>query len=299
MPQKIAYRRIGRLMHVERIQILSSEFQIRTNSCELLDRVCYLTAHAQQAFSISHRSVISVTWSGEEFRISNDNGSEDCEMSAASVIEQLFKRMHRMALANLPDHVCLRAVTGNRADKAFLIVGPKSSGKTTLAVRLLLAGFDISGDELTVLLDGKAVAFPRRFIVRGDCVELLPELNSCEEFAAFAANPARGTVIHIDPTTLEKPWSLVRRHVSAVFFLEPNYGARTRIEPCGKLEMLRRVMPHCMPPAAKRANWIANLSRTIDNSKTYILRIGELDSAVLAVKERLQTTVTTVNHAAV
>ena len=288
MPQKIAHRRVGRLMHVERIQILSSEFEIRTNSCELLDLVCYVTAHAQQAFSISHRSVISVTRSGEEFRISNDNGGEDCEMSAAVVIEQLFKRMHRMALANLPDHVCLRAVTGNQAEKAFLIVGPKSSGKTILAVRLLLAGFDISGDELTVLLDGKAVAFPRRFIVQGDCVELLPELKSCEEFATFASNPARETVIHFDPTRLGRPWLLVPRHVSAIFFLEPNYGARTRIEPCGKLEMLRRMMPHCMPPISKRANWIGDLSRTVDDSKTYMLRIGELDSAVLAVKERLK-----------
>jgi GTPase SAR1 family protein len=286
-------------MHVERIQILSSEFELRTNSCELFDRVCYLTAHAQQAFSISHRCVISVTWSGEEFRISNDDGSEDYEMSAAIVIEQLFKRMHRMALANLPDHVCLRAVTGNEAEKAFLIVGPKDSGKTTLAVSLLHAGFDISGDQLTVLLDGKAVAFPRRFIVNGDCVELLSKLSSCEEFAAFASNPERETVIHIDPTRLERPWRLVPRHVSAVFFLEPNYGTRTTVEPCGKLEMLKRIMPHCMPSTSKRTNWIGDLSRTIDNSKTYILRIGELDSAVLAMKERLQTTATTVNRAAV
>lgn len=299
MPQKIARRRIGSLMHVERIQILSSEFEIRTNSCELLDLLCYLTAHAQQAFSISHRRVISVIWSGEEFRIRNENGSEDCEMSAVVVVEQLFKRMHRMALANLPDHVCLRAVTGNQAEKAFLIVGPKNSGKTTLALRLLLAGFDISGDELTVLLDGKAVAFPRRFIVRGDWLELLPELNSSEEFATYASNPARETVIHFDPTRLGRHWLLVPRHVSAIFFLEPNYGARTRIEPCGKLEMLKRMMPHCMAPISRRANWIADLSRTVDNSKTYMLHIGELDSAVLAVKERLQATATTVNRAAV
>ena len=286
-------------MHVERIQILSSEFEIQDELSELLDPVCYIAAARAAGIFDLASLVISVTWSGEEFRISNDNGGEDCEMSAAVVIEQLFKRMHRLALANLPDHVCLRAVTGNKADKAFLIVGPKSSGKTTLAVRLLLAGFDISGDELTVLLDGKAVAFPRRFIVHGDCVELLPELKSCEEFATFASNPARETVIHFDPTRLGRPWPLVPRHVSAIFFLEPNYGARTRIEPCGKLEMLRRMMPHCMPPSSKRANWIGDLSRTVDNSRTYMLRIGELDSAVLAMKERLQITATTVNRAAV
>ena len=243
--------------------------------------------------------MISVTRSGEEFRISNDEGVEDYEMSAAVVIDQLFKRMHRMALANLPDHVCLRAVTGNQAGQSVSDSGVEKFGKTTLAVSLLLAGFDISGDELAVLLDGKAVAFPRRFIVHGDCVELLPELKSCEEFAAFASNPARETVIHLTQPGLGKPWRFGPLHVSAIFLLEPNYGARTRIEPCGKLEMLRRMMPQCIPPISKRANWIGDLSRTVDDSKTYMLRIGELDSAVLAVKERLQVTATTVNRAAV
>ena len=149
-------------------------------------------------------------------RISNDNGSEDYEMSAAVVIDQLFKRMHRMALANLPDHVCLRAVTGNQGGASVSDSGAEKFGQDDLGLRLLLAGFDISGDELAVLLDGKAVAFPRRFIVRGDCVELLPELNSCEEFATYASNPARETVIHFDPTRLGRPWLLVPRHVSAV-----------------------------------------------------------------------------------
>jgi hypothetical protein len=285
-------------MHVERIQLLSSEFEIRTNSCELLDGVCCLAAHLQQEFSISHRRTISITKTDEEFRISNDDGSEDCELSEMTVIEQLFKRMHRLALANLPDHIRLRAITGNQDGQAFLIAGPKCSGKTTLAVRLMLAGFDICGDELALLFDGRAVAFPRRFLVRGDCVEFLPQLNVCEEFAAFRANPARETLIGIDPTRLGKSWRVVPLEVLAFFFLEPNYGARTTIEPCGKLEMLRHIIPQCSLPRSKRANWIGDLGRTIDNASTFMVRIGELDSAVLAMRERLQITATTVNRAA-
>ncbi len=275
-------------MHVERLQFLSTEFEIRTNSPELLDQVCDLAPHLQQEFSISHCRTISITWTGEEFRISNGDGSEDCELSTTIVIDQLFTRMHRLALANLPDHIRLRSVTGNHAGLAFLMVGPKCSGKTTLAVRLLLAGYDVCGDELALLLDGQAVAFPRRFLVRGDCVELLPQLKSSEEFIAFASNPARETLIGVDPVELGRSWRLTPLKVSAFFFVEPNYGARTTIRPCGKLEMLRRIIPQCTPPHSKRANWIGDLSRTIDSTDTFMLNLGELDSAVLAMKEILE-----------
>ncbi len=289
MPQNVAHGRIGRLMYVERLQFLSSEFEIRANSRELLDQVCGFAPHLQQEFPISHRFTISITWTGEEFCIRNGDVCEDYEISATVVIDQLFKRMHRLALANLPDHIRLRAVTGNQDRQAFLMVGPKCSGKTTLAVRLLLAGFEVCGDELTLLLDGVAIAFPRRFLVRGDCVELLPQLKSCDEFVAFAEKPARETLIGVDPIGLGKPWRLTPRKLSTVFLIESNYGARTIIRPCGKLDMLRRIIPQCTPPSSKRTNWIGDLSRTIDNTNTFMLHLGELNSAVLAVKEILES----------
>lgn len=287
MPQNVAHGGIGRLMHVERIQLLSSEFEIRTNSLELLDRVCCLAPRGQHEFSISHGCRISITWTGEEFRISNSDGGEDYELSTTAVIELLFKRMHRLALANLPDHIRLRAVTGNQAGQAFLIVGSKCSGKTTLALSLLLAGYDVCGDELALVRDGQAVAFPRKFLVREDCVELLPQLKSYQEFVDSAAHPARETLIAVDPTGMGKPWRIMPLEVSAIFLLEPNYGARTTIQPCGKLEMLKHIIPQCTPPSSKRANWIGDMSSTVDNTHTFTLRLGELSSAVLAMKEIL------------
>jgi hypothetical protein len=274
-------------MLVERIQLLSCEFEIRTNSLELLDRVCCLAPRVQQEYSISQRSAISITWTGEEFRISNGDGVEDYELSTTTVIEQIFKRMHRLALANLPDHIRLRAVTGIQAGRVFLIAGPKHSGKTTLAVSLLLAGYDVCGDELALVLDGQAVAFPRKFLVRGDCLELLPQLKTYQEFTDSASHSARDTLIAIDPTGLGKPWHLMPLDVSAFFLLEPNYGARTTIQPCGKLEILRHIIPQCTPPSSRRANWIGDMSRTVDNTDTFVLRFGELNSAVLAIKEIL------------
>jgi hypothetical protein len=118
-------------------------------------------------------------------------------------------------------------------------------------------------------------------------VALLPQLRSYQEFADLASHPARETIIAIDPRDLGKPWRLMPLEVSAFFLLEPNYDARTTIQSCGKLEMLKHIIPHCTPPSSKRENWISDMSRTVNNTRTFVLRFGELDSAVLAINEIL------------
>jgi len=237
-----------------------------------------------QELPVHNRHNITVCWTGEQYRIT-DGEDDDFELSAIYTVENLYKRMHRRALANLPDHVGVRAVTGVLGNRAFLIVGGKGSGKSILAVRMMLEGYQITGDELALLHDGEVVPFPRRFMLPGDGIALVPELQGFDEFADFMATD-RTRLIPIDPQSLGKPWRIAPLAVSTILAVERNFGSRSAAWPCGKLDMSRRMLPQCNRTSAG-GELIRELSRTIDTARTFVLSLGDLNSAIAVIKNVL------------
>ena len=288
MPEDIAGREPDRLTHVETVRLLSCEFEIRTNSRDLYERLAYVVQRSDQnALPVAERYGISVLQSGDAFEISGDDGSPTAERSLADALEALFVRLHRRALEMLPDHIRIHAASGLHDGRAFLIVGPKRAGKTTLALRLLVAGFDIVGDELVLLRGGETTTFPRRFYVRNTTLPLLPPLPPAPGATPFTMSPSEGRLIAVDPTRFGRPWRIVAAEVSTILYLQPNHGCETFTVPCEKVEMVRRVMSECAAPPSGRKDWIADLCRTVDRARTFTVHIGTLDSAVLEVRRML------------
>ena len=283
MPEDPSPRGSDSLILAERLRFLSCEFEIRSNCADFMGRLGYLAQRAEQQFPLAERCTIEVMRTDEGYRISDDGGEAEAELSASSAFDRLFQRMHRRVLDGLPDHIRIHAASGNGPDGAFLLVGPKRSGKTTLVLRLIAEAYDVTGDELVLLRDGQAVAFPRRFYVREGSLDLLPQVNALHASAPFVHNAREGRLIAVDPIQLGRPWRISPARVSAIFFIEPNHGARTTVVPCRKVDMVRRIIPECTPPASGRPDWIADLCRSVDHAGTFTIRLGELESAVLAI----------------
>ena len=170
---------------------------------------------------------------------------------------------------------------------AFLIIGPERGGKTTLALGLMLEGLDITGDGLVLLRDGKAHAFPRKFHAREESLGLLPKLRLIDRFAGSVSNPQEGRIVALDPLEFGKPWRIAPATVSTMLYIEPNFGGRSAMRPSSKVEMVRRVLPHCAPPISGRRAWLGDLSATVDRADTFVMELGEFDSAVVAIKNLL------------
>ena len=279
---------------IQRLRFLACEFEIRSNSADFIARLDYVAQRAQQEFPIQQHCAIDVMWTGEEYRISDAGGTGDAttevdlELSAQVALAALYERMHRRALGCLREHIRIHAASGMTPDGLFLIVGPKRAGKTTLALRLMAEGYDITGDEMVLLRDGQAVAFPRRFYVREGSLPLLPEVNALRASSPFVAHPQEGRLIAVDPTCFDRPWQIRAAPIAAILFVEPNHGARTTIVPSRKVDMVRRIVAECTPPASGRPGWLADLCHAVDHAVTVIIRLGELDSAVLAISQVLR-----------
>jgi hypothetical protein len=270
------------LTYVEYVRLLACEFEIRTNSQDFIDRLSYITQRAEQDVPVTHRSTVTIAWTGDEFRISGGGMDDDFELGATSALETLYQRLHRRAIAALPDHIRMQAASGMHAGRSFLMVGPKRAGNTTLALRLMLGGLDITGDELVLLRDGKAVAFPRKFQVGEDSLALIPRLTTMKKFSPSINNPQKSRLVGLDPLAFGKPWRIAPASVSTILYIEPNHGARTALLRCGKVEMTRHVLPRCAPPVSGRRDWLRDLCATVEQADTFVIELGDLESALTA-----------------
>ena len=133
-----------------------------------------------------------------------------------------------------------------------------------------------------VEIDGKAVAFPRKFYVREDSIRHVPKLRIMERFAACVANPQEGRLVALDPLEFGKPWRIAPASVSTMLYIEPNHGAGTTLRRSGKVEMTRHMLLHCAPPISRRRDWLGDLCATVDQANTYVIELGDIASAVAA-----------------
>jgi hypothetical protein len=268
---------------VEHIRLLSCEFEIWTNSREIIDRLSLITPRAEQHVAVVGHCTVTVDWTGDEFRIDIDGVNEDFELSVTSALETLYRTLNRRAIAALPDHIRITAAIGIHAGSAFLLVGPERAGKTTMALSLILEDIEITGDQLVLLRDGEALAFPRKFYAREESLARMPRLWLTDKFGDCVRNPQEGRVVALDPLEFGASWRIAPAPVSTILYIEPNFGGRSSLRPSGKLEMVRRVLPHCAPPLSGRNEWLGDLTTTIDRAETFVIEFGDLDSALAAV----------------
>ena len=218
------------MTYVEQIPLLSCEFEIRTNSREIMDRLSWITPRAQQDVPVVEHCTVTVYWTGDEFRIDIDGVNEDFELSVTSAVETLYQGLHRRAVAALPDHIRITAATGMHAGSAFLLVGPERAGKTTLALSLMLEGIEITGDQLALLRDGEALAFPRKFYAREESLSRLPRLRLFDKFSECINNPQQYRVVALDPLEFGKPWRITPTQFLQYSTSSPISAAQA---PCG------------------------------------------------------------------
>jgi hypothetical protein len=265
-------------------QLLASAVSIHTALPEVRQRLPYVVQRASQEFEPQQRIALHIDREGTQYVVRANDAVLLDEANVDLLLERLFLHFHRTAFECLPDHIRVHAASGFAGGKYFLLVGDAHAGKTTLALRLLLAGFDMLGDELILLRDGVAITFPRRFYARGGSFDLIPELRLLDPALPFVCNDQEPRITGLDPTTLGRAWHIRPGRVAAIIYLEPNFGAPSALKPCTKTEMVRLVLAQCTPPVSGRADWIGDLCRTVDGAETWILTNGEASTALHAIR---------------
>jgi hypothetical protein len=262
--------------------------EIRTELAEFAHRLRYITQHADQDHMVTDHAEFHVSREGENYVLREDGTVTFAGRAVEMAFVALFERMHARAFAALPDDIRIHAASGVHQGRMFLLVGDPSSGKTTLALHLLLEGMEMVGDELVLLRKGLAVTFPRKFYPRESSLALLPGLKLAGSDLPFVFDTHGAKRLALDPEALGRRWHIARAPVKAVFYLDPDFSRKTRLYPCTKVEMVRLVMEQCTPPLSQRKGWIADLCAMINAADARMIAVGDFASIAVDIRGNLR-----------
>jgi len=261
------------------VRLLACRIEIAVDCERLAAWLDVMLSRATQRYPVSRVHRFAVRQEDGGYRILEDGVAVGFERGPDSAGYALTARIHRLALAALPDFTKVHAGCATWQGRRLLAVGPPRAGKTTLMTRLVFEGFAVHGDELVLLKDGSALPYPRRFGVREPTLGLIPQL----------AERAPGPLV-TDPSALGFDWVVEPAPVAAVFYLEPNHGGRTLLTPCPKHVMAQRIMAQSTGPSGGKPQWIRDVCAILEPASSHALVVGDLDEAVGGIKEVLRRT---------
>jgi hypothetical protein len=197
-----------------------------------------------------------------EGTIAYDRGRESWQWTATRPLLTLtlMELLKRHAL--FPVH----AASASRDGAAVLIAATSGSGKSTAALALLLAGWQLLGDDMLFLReegpDLQALGFPDEIDASPDTIARLPELAPPERWPTLAGYPKR----QLQPQRLRD--DAVALEAAPRLVLVPHLADQTghELEPLGQDELLRELVANVIltdPPLAQRQlDVLARLGRS-------------------------------------
>ncbi|MDY6987349.1 MAG: hypothetical protein SWQ30_04760 [Thermodesulfobacteriota bacterium] len=261
---------------------------MRTDCKDAFRQLDFVVQDARQEFPISEALVYEVIrQDGQHYLILQDGEPRETGLGLKSFAYRLQWHIHGHVFGVIGEYTRVHGGCAEHDGNRILVVGDSGVGKTTLMTRLLYEGFRVHCDELVMIRDGKAVPFPRRFHVKRDSLRLLPQIRPFIDDVPFVESTGGAKIFAFSPSQAGFDWVIEDREARLVFFLESNHGAETVVEECPKYLMVNKVMPLTFFSKARDHLKIGELCRVIDRAACFVLRMGNLDSAVMAIRNHM------------
>lgn len=205
------------------------------------------------------------------------------------VTQHLDYFVESCARADESDAVSLPAALLVSPDgQRVLFAGGRKSGKTTLALGLLSAGWTFEADARVFIgLDGVA-ADPRTLRVPQSLVWRHPSFADFLNEAPSLVVDGQETTFAVDPRRWGHEWSIAAGKLDAIFFLENADSQLSAIRRIGSDETFGRALQLFSSALPLKARHVALLRSMVATPLLLHLQFGALDGAVRRIVETLQ-----------
>jgi hypothetical protein len=207
-------------------------------------------------------------------------GGAPIEGSAGHLVHQLHRHFFATLTQEAAGAPILHAASVVIDGARIVLAAPKASGKSTLAVRLLAAGFAVEGDEHLAVLGQSVMARPRTLRIKPGTLELVPSLREVILSSPFITDWDGRPIYSVEPHLPGRAWRIEEGTVHAIVFLDDNHGGRSVLTPIGRNEAFRRILATSYLPEAGKALSAARLRVLVLGTSCYRLSLGDLDNAV-------------------
>lgn len=229
---------------------------------------------AEHAFAATASMRYGVEGRSGAYRVVEEGDLVARVSTAAAAGDVVHQRLHRRAFERvaLDGWARLHGALVDLGGKRVLIVGPSGAGKSTLALRLLLDGAALQGDESVLLRAGESVAVARPLHLKAGADLVVPELADLGPHL-----PAIDDVLVADPGRLGYPWRLTVAPVDHIVMLTADGTAGCT--PISHTEALPALVSQLFPVTETKAELLRRLTTALAGVRCH--RLGRGDPAAM------------------
>jgi hypothetical protein len=282
-------RRIGVIGFEVIACTLVARIVIRTSDRQALQALQFLECRPDVTLSSASELVFEVEPFRGRYRISAE-GEPDIELyGLRSVVDHLHAKILSLSFRAKPAAGVLHAAALRHGQHRVLLIGRKAAGKTTLALRLVQAGYEFEGDEHVFIEPDGITARPRACRVKSTSVDFLPGAAAAIFASPFYRDEWGRQTFNVDPRVLGGTWRIEKGHADCAVMLAPNHGGYSSIRPLAPLSLSQALMFEFTPPQTGRSAAVGALAKFVSVGRGFDLSLGDLAGAVRCIDRALCT----------
>lgn len=197
--------------------------------------------------------------------------------------------VHNHIASALGDQGFIHCACAVHRGRAFLIVGDKGAGKTTLSCQMLVQGMDVQADELVIPGREGVTPLPRKLLIKEGTPKLVTELQGLLKDSISHHSPRYGWMWLVDPAVFNPVLTERPLEVEAVFCLEADHKGPTSVAPLPGWQLAARMTGQTFPAGAHRPALLDRIAGLVRKCRGYSLTPGPPRQAVEAITSALES----------
>jgi hypothetical protein len=269
------------------VRTLAEKIVVRAADRLAFEALRFLECNPEIVPAPAAQAVFTVEPFRGRYRIWDDGTDNTDVFDLRSVVDHLNLRLTTLSLRAKPSAAVLHAASLRRGGRRVLITGHESTGKTTLALRLIQSGYDLEGDEHVFLEHDGVTARPRACRVKETSLALLPDVSEVIAAAPVYFDYFGRRIFNLDPRTVGGTWQIEKGQADCVIVLRPNHGGYSSLRPLQPLPLSQALISEfCLGEAGRRAS-IGPIARLANLTRGYDLSLGDHETAIKCIDRAL------------
>jgi hypothetical protein len=266
---------------------LTQRVVIRTSERAAFEAIRFLACDPQIVPAQKVTSALTVEPFRGRYRISEEGKNDTEVIGPTALVDHLNYRVTSLSFEAKPHAGILHAALLRRGTRRVLITGRAAAGKTTLALRLIQADYELEGDEHVFVEDDGVTARPRACRVKESSLPVLPAVAKAIAAAPVYVDFAGRKHFSVDPRTIGGSWRIEKGRVHAIIVLQPNHGGYSSLRRVAPLALSQGLLSEFGLRDAGRGAAIGAVARLASTTKGYDLSLGDHETAVKCIDRAL------------